>query len=583
MRGVLLIILLVPLLAQAAIRLEVRGVDDPLRQAVVDAVELSQYGKREVSEAQAQRLYARAERQVRKALEPYGYFSARVSGELRAEGADWRAVLEVDAGAPVRVEAVHLDLDDSAAAQLGPVRRAVHAFGPRVGEMLDQPRYETGRDAISSALAASGYLDARLVTHRVEVHRGERRATIRLAWEVGPRYRFGAVRFTGSQFHPGFLERYVPFERGDWFSQDRLLALQQSLTGADYFAVVNVLPRVEEAHDGEVDIAVELAPAPRSIYTGGPFIGSDVGPGLRGGVERRWVNRRGHKWKNEIIIAQRLKSVSTWYTMPMPGRHQRSWNVGGMYRDIDTRTSQSRTLELVGNESRQWHGWTRTLGAHVLSGTFTVGRRGNEPRDTPGVEHGRSTMVLAEASLLKKRVDNPAFVRRGWLLELSARTTIGELLSDTRYTQVLADAKWIRGIGRRNRLIVRGTAGRSSVGDFSKLPAVLRFFAGGAQSVRGYGFQAIGPRNPESRVMGGRNLLVASGELEHYFSRSWGMAAFVDAGNAYNGSDFRPRLGAGLGLRWNSPVGMVRLDFAVPVRTEHHSALHLHLVLGPDL
>ncbi|WP_449423292.1 autotransporter assembly complex protein TamA, partial [Rhodanobacter lindaniclasticus] len=192
--------------------------------------------------------------------------------------------------------------------------------------------------------------------HRVEVNRGERRAVVKLAWETGVRYRYGQVHFDGSQFNEGFLDRYVPFQSGDYFSQDQLLTLQQALNGADYFAVVNVLPDVDEAKHGVVDVTVQLAPAKRTIYTGGPFIGTDTGFGVRGGVERRWVNRRGHKWKNELVVAQRLKTLSTMYTIPMPGPNQRSYNIGANYRDADTTTSQSRTLELVGNETRQWHG-----------------------------------------------------------------------------------------------------------------------------------------------------------------------------------------------------------------------------------
>jgi translocation and assembly module TamA len=406
---------------------------------------------------------------------------------------------------------------------------------------------------------------------------------VRLAWETGPRYRFGPVQFEGSQFRKGFLDRYVPFKPGDYFSQDQLLDLQQALNGADYFSVVNVLPDVDDAKDGTVTVKVELVPAKRTVYTGGPFIGTDTGFGLRGGVTRRWVNDRGHTWKNELVVAQRLKTLSTLYSIPLPGRHQRSLNFGANYRDADTDTSQSRTLELVGNEARLWHGWTRTLGAHALIGTFTVGKRGNEPDNTPGIEHGRSKLVFAEASLARKKGDNPTFVRKGWSVSFAARSTAGTLLSDTRFTQFTADAKWIRAFKGRNRLILRGSAGITPTGDFGALPPQLRFFAGGDRSVRGYGFQSIGPKNSDGRVIGGRNLLVASTEVEHYFTKNWGMAAFVDAGNAFSGTDYRPKIGAGLGVRWLSPVGMIRVDLGKPVHNPDRHGIELHIVIGPDL
>jgi len=578
----MLVLLLLPLAAHAGVRLTVKGVDDPLKAAVRAGLTLSQYANRPVSEAQIRRLYEDAPDEVRAALEPYGYYEAATQGSLTRTGTDdWQVTLTVKPGEPVRITEVQVKLDEEAL-KIPPIRRAERAVERLKGKVLDHGTYGKARDDVSGALTANGFLGAKLVTHTVRVTRANRSAVVELAWQAGPRYRFGKVDFQGSQFEPGFLDRYVPFKSGDYFDQADLLRLQQALNGADYFAVVNVRPDVDDA-SRTVEVQVELQPAKRSVYTGGPFFGTDTGVGIRLGLERRWVNNRGHKWKNELVLAQRLKTLSSLYSIPLPGGNQRSLNFGVNARDADTVTSQSRTLELVGNHTDLWHGWTRTLGAHALIGTFTVGKRGNEPDDTPGIERGRSKLVFAEASLSKKRGDNPTFVRHGWSLDVYARSTAGTLLSDTRFSQLAADAKWIDAFTRRDRLILRASAGITSTGDFSALPPQLRFFAGGDRSVRGYGYQAIGPRNSFDRVIGGRNLLVASTEVEHYFTRNWGMAAFVDAGNAFDGTDYRPRLGAGLGVRWLSPVGMIRVDVGTPIRDDHAHGIQLHVVIGPDL
>ena len=586
-RRLSLLLLPAPMLAtqaHATVQLTVDGIDNPLKAAVIAGVELSQYATREVTPAQATRLYEHAPAQAQAALQPYGYYDASVSGDIRQVGKDWQVTLHVKPGEPVKVTRVELRLDQTAA-DIAPIRRAERAIQRLQGKTLDHGNYDAARDALSGQLTANGFLDARLVTHRVEVTRAERSAVIKLAWQAGPRYRYGKVHFDGSQLNQGFLDRYLPFKSGDYFSQDQLLQLQQALNGADYFSVVNVQPDVDEAKAGVVDVTVTLQPARRTIYTGGPFVGTDTGVGVRGSIERRWVNPRGHKWKNELVLAQRLKTLSTLYSIPLPGPYQRSYNFGANYRDANTDTSQSRTLELVADESRQWHGWVRTLGLHALDGTFTVGKIGNEPDSTPGIEHGRSSEVFAEASLTRKKVDNANFVRDGWSLALAARSTAGSLLSDASFSQLTADAKWIRAFGarKRNRLILRGSAGTTWTSDFSALPPQLRFFAGGDRSVRGYGYQSIGPRNSYDRVIGGQNLLVASTEVEHYFTRKWGMAAFVDAGNAFNGTDYRPKVGAGLGVRWLSPVGMIRVDLGTPIHDSRNHGIELHVVIGPDL
>ncbi|WP_036136953.1 autotransporter assembly complex protein TamA [Luteibacter sp. 9135] len=573
---------LLPGLVHAGIVLTVDGVDDTLKNAVVAGVDLSQYTQRDVTAAQVRRLYEKAPEQVQATLRPYGYYEASATGDLKQVGKDWQVTLHVVPGLPVKITAVNVTVDDDAG-KVPAVRRAVRGVTALKDQPMNDGAYEGARDAVSGALTATGYLDARLVTHTVEVNRAEHSATVNLAWDTGKRYRYGHVVFKNSQFRDGFLDRYVPFKSGDYFSQGQLLDLQQALNGADYFAVVNVIPDTDNAKDGTIDIAVELAPAKRTIYTGGPFYGTDTGPGLRGGIEKRWINDRGHKWKNELVVAQRLKTISTLYQIPLPGPNQRSFNFGANFRDADTVTSQSRTLQLVANETRLWHGWTRTIGVSALSGTFTVGKRGDESDSAEGLEHGRSTLLYPEVTLSRKKGDNPTFVRSGWSLTLTARSTAGGLLSDARFSQVIGDAKWIQSFWGRNRLILRGTAGKIWTDDFSALPPQLRFFAGGDRSVRGYDFESIGPRNAFGRVIGGEGLLVGSTEVEHYFTRNWGMAAFVDAGNAFTGTDYSPRVGAGLGVRWLSPVGMIRADVGVPVGDKNEHGIHLHVVIGPDL
>ena len=573
---------LLPAAAHAGVVLNVDGVDENLKNAVVAGVELSQYTARDVTDAQIRRLYANAPDQVQAALRPYGYYEATATGDLKQVGNNWQVTLHVVPGTPVKVTAVDLAVDD-VAAKVPAVRRAMRGVQNLKDKPMNDGQYDAARDAVSGALTATGFLDAKLVTHRVEVNRAEHTAKVDLKWETGERYRYGHVNFKDSQFRDGFLDRYLPFKSGDYFSQDQLLQLQQALNGADYFSVVNVIPDTDNAKNGTVDVNVQLAPAKRTIYTGGPFFGTDTGPGLRGGIEKRWINDRGHKWKNELVVAQRLKTLSTLYQIPMPGPNQRSFNFGANYRDANTVTSKSRTLQLVANETRLWHGWTRTIGMNALTGTFTVGKRGGEGDDAEGLEHGRSTLLYPEVTLSKKRGDNPTFVRSGWSLTLTARSTVGTLLSDTRFSTVMGDAKWIQSFWGRNRLILRGTAGKTWTGNFSDLPPQLRFFAGGDRSVRGYDFESIGPKNAYGRVIGGESLLVGSTEVEHYFTRNWGMAAFVDAGNAFTGTDYNPRIGAGLGVRWLSPVGMIRVDVGVPVHDKDEHGIHLHVVIGPDL
>ncbi|HET9818630.1 MAG TPA: outer membrane protein assembly factor [Rhodanobacteraceae bacterium] len=561
------------------LKVTIGGVGEELADAVRTQVSASQYaGRKDVSATQARALADDAARQAATALQPYGYYNATAKSDLTHQGDAWTLHLQVTPGTATKVATLDLQVPDIAL-ELPSVRHVVRVFHPRVGEPMNDAIYEASKNAIGTALLEHGWLDAKTTVHRVEVTRAANSAAIHLHYAIGERYKLGDVSFTGSQFKPGFLQRYVPWQPGDWYSQDSLLALQQQLNDADYFSIVTVQPELDKAKDHVVPVKVDVAPAKRTVYTAGIFVGTDTGPGVRAGVRRRWLNRSGHTLDTQVLVAQRLKTAQIVYGIPRPGRDHASFNLGIGYRDENTKTSVSRMFSLAANETRDWHGFVRTIGVHLLSGTFTVGNS-NRNVDIPGVEHGQSTLIYPEIALTKKSADNPLFVRKGYSINLIARAGPG---IDTQFAQALANVVWIHALGRRDRLILRGDAGITSAADFSKLPPQLRFYAGGDRSIRGYAYQAIGPRNSYGLVVGGQRLLVGSATLEHYFTRDWGMAAFVDSGDAFDGADFHANTGVGLGLRWRSPVGMVRVDVGVPVNNSYYHGAQLHIVIGPDL
>jgi translocation and assembly module TamA len=329
---------------------------------------------------------------------------------------------------------------------------------------------------------------------------------------------------------------------------------------------------LDEASDGHVPIETLLIPAKRTIYRAGAYLSTDSGPGGRLGIERRWLNALGHKIGGDIQYSQRLEEYSTFYRIPRPGERNRNYNFAGGYRDEETDSSKSRTARLAASEVLDdWHGYTRTLGLQYLNGTFEIADQ----------QHS-SSVLFAEAMLTRKRVDNLIFPTRGLSVTYGLRFAPENTLSDTSFAQLRAEAKWILPASDHSRLILRAALGAMAVQDFDALPPELRFFAGGDRSVRGFDYQQIGEKDANGGVIGGEFLTVASTEYEHYFLPNWGAAVFVDAGDAYR-SSFNANVGAGIGLRWKSPVGIVRLDVAMPVVTDLEKSVRFHIVIGPDL
>ena len=550
----------------------VEGVEGDMLESVRASIELTKYEDRDVSPIEIRRLFEGSEAQIHTALEPFGYYAAEATSKLeRPEQSQYRATFRVTPGEPVIVRKERVVIAGDAT-QLEQVKAALDHFQPKQGERLDHAAYERSKLEIATALANEGYVRAQLLKHRVEVVRAANSAEIDLEWNPGERYRFGPVHFSDVQFPDSFLQRYTPWRPGEFYSIDKLLELQQALVDADYFAAVAVSPDLEHAKDGVVPIDVALVPAKRTVYTASVYVSTDTGPGGKVGFERRWLNRRGHRLSSDVQYSTRLEDYRVQYQIPKPGRPNRTLTFGVGYRDEETDSSTSRMARAAATEvTDRWKGFTRTLGLQYLNGDFEIA---NEQHST--------SLLYAEGVLTRKKADDLYFPLSGYNLLYGLRVAAESVASDTSFVQARAEAKWLKKVGADGRVILRSMLGAMVVDDFNALPPELRFFAGGDRSIRGFDYQQIGDLDANGEVIGGEYQAIFSTEYEHYFLPKWGAAIFVDAGDAFT-NQYDTNVGAGVGLRWKSPVGLVRLEVARPVVSNFDHSWRIHLIIGPDL
>jgi translocation and assembly module TamA len=572
--------LLAAVCADAAVLREVRieGVSGEERENVeasLSLLRLSEKQKSALSEGRLSYLIRRANDEARDALQPYGYYDAKVDGEVERAARGVVVTLRIERGDPVLVTAHDIAME-GVAADDEQVQSVLAAFRPRPQQRLDQRLYEASKLAVQRRLLERGYFDAELLEHRIELRQRMREALLRLKWNSGQRYRFGTVRVEGSQIRRELIEKTIPFERGKRYHQRELLALHQRLTDLDYFGYIDVRPDPEQAEGDQVPIQVAVTPGKRSVYTAGVSYGTDSGGGVQLGLERRWVNDRGHKLGAQLDYAQRRKSLSLLYRIPAFEWAEGWYAFGANRRDEDSEFVSSRITELVAQRTGRIHGWDFGLALHVRNEEFEIGS------ETRSVQSGERRLVYPALSAERKRGDDELYPRRGFSLRGELKLGHGAIGSQTDFAQFQADAKLIRPLGEDNRLLMRAQFGRTFTDEFDELPPSLRFFAGGDRSIRGYGYQEVGPRI-DDQVIGGKHLLTASVEFEHMFGESWGAAAFVDAGDAYDSPDtFRARTGVGAGVRWRSPVGLVRFDLAHGL-DDADNAIQIHINIGPDL
>lgn len=551
------------------VRVTLRGLSDAPRANALRAIALRALRRDpDATPAQIERLHRRAPAQIRAALEPFGYYRATVAASLKRVGSRHEALYTVDPGEPVRVESMEVRIE-GAAADDAVLQRVINRRSLREGSVLVHAGYEDFKAAVQRVFAERGYLEAETVTARAEVRLAENRADVRLHWNSGPRFRLTETRFVGNHVPAETLAGFVPWRGEVPYTQQRLIELQTRLGDTGWFSTVEVSPLLEELAEGRVPVEVRLTPALRTAWNGGVSMGTDSGFGVRGAMERRWVNRRGDKLKLEANLSQRQSGLAAAYEIAIPGEQRRAWGMLAGWRDEQTTSSESQLSSLALYLRGDLAGWAARASLNFLSGDFEVGG-----------ERGNSTLLYPELTLSRRDADDYTAPRRGWSVAGTLRASPGGGGSSRFATAELSGA-WIRGFGEEWRLLTRGAVGITETTSFGDLPPQLRFFAGGDRSLRGYAWQALGSRNAVGNVIGGDRLLTASVELERRLTPTLGVAGFVDAGNAFVGSDFEVATAVGLGLRWRSPVGTVRVDAAHAL--DEPGGVRFHLIIGPDL
>lgn len=558
-----------PAVAVAAVEVRFEGVEDEAADNVRAFAEITRLSEDdELLGERVRRLHRLAPQQIREGLEPLGYYDAAVEGRLERDGDDWIATYRIDPGEPLTYDAVDIRLlgegaDDTAFAA------AVDDIGLAADDRVHHGRYERAKRELESIASRRGYFEAEWETSRLRVEPEAGRASATLHLDTGPRYRYGDIALEQDVLDADFARRYLRFAPGDPFHRRDLLDLQFALSDTPYFSRVRVNAEREEATAGRVPITVEAEARPRNRYTWGIGWGTDTGARTRLGWESRRVNRRGHRFDAEAEIAEVRQRFGLAYTIPLarPDRERLVFDTA--FRQEEFADNESEIAELGARRVRQFDRWEITEGLSYERSRDDIG----DAVDT------RRILVPRLAAEYSRRNDS-VYPTRGYHFRAEMRGAREALGSDVDFTQVRLGAQWIEEVLPRTRILLRGEWGGTEVADVNRLPLSQRFFAGGDQSVRGFAFQDLGPRNDDGDVVGGRYLTTGSVELERLLFGNWGGAVFTDVGNVGAQPDLALEQSVGLGLRWRAPVGVLRLDVAEPITVDQSPRLHLSIGVG---
>jgi translocation and assembly module TamA len=522
-----------------------------------------------------ERFVSQAQGKIHLALQPFGYYNARVNVRLETGKAEeYRVLVNVETGEPVRITALTVSLTGPGAGE-EPLQKLAAAFPLQKDGILLQQTYEKAKDALQLRAQELGYLDAEYPVHEIRIARDALSARIELILKTGEKYYFDGVKIVGAPDYPdAFLRRYLTFRSGEYFSAAKMAESQLNLNNSERFREVIVTAQKQEAEGANVPVLIQLKPGPRRSLRPGIGYGTDTGG--RFTLRYRDLNmlHEGHEFYSNLYISERLQGLAAGYVLPSSGdfRSNTSLQLNLQQEDVTVYKSQLISLELARNHS---------FGKEKL-GTAYI--RLQEEGFTIGLQNSSSRVVLPGLRLAGNYYDNMVRPTHGFLYSGDLRGTHQILGSDTYLLQFITSGSYILPLPWRLSVHARMTAGITIFSDaFSELPPSLRFFAGGDQSVRGYSYQSLGPLDAQGQVVGGKNLLTGSVELERAVFEKWGVSVFYDAGNAFDSFNGLTLFqGAGVGLHYYTPVGALNLSLARQIGVDN-PGYYVHFTVGFEL
>ncbi|MFW1500686.1 autotransporter assembly complex protein TamA [Vibrio parahaemolyticus] len=552
--------------AYADVSLKLKGIDGALEDNV--KAYLSSIPEKDYSTSL--RFQARLDQSITEALNALGYYHAKISYSI-SEGND-ELIVNIHKGLPVKIKV--MDVVISGEAKEDEEFTNLIAKSPlKVGRILNQGEYDSLKSGIRNLALQRGYFNGDFKLNKLEVIPELNESNVRLHYDSGIRYHFGPVEITGSQIWENRVESMRPFEIGEPYLVSDVGEYNQNLSNTDWFSSVFVEPDLSKLEDGrELPIKVSLAPAAKNqIETG---IGYSTDTGVRGTLKwkKPWVSARGHSFNTALSLSKPEQTITAGYKIPLDDVLREYYQLQFGLKHLDNRDTESLESNLA--VERHWltdGGWHKTVYVRHLYENFSQGLQDD------GVQ-----FVLPGATFSRTRVRGGSMPMWGDKQSVTVEYGDPALLSETRVLRLLGRSSWIRGIGENHRGLFRLEGGANITEEFEKLSPSLRFFAGGDNNIRGYGYESISPVDESGALTGAKYILSSTLEYQYRVYGNWWAATFYDIGDAFNDTP-EWKSGAGVGIRWASPVGPVSFDFAWGLDEKPNNEFRIHFSLGPEL
>ncbi len=550
----------------AATSLKIFGLDGDLKKNVdlyLESIPKSDYSTSEKFQAQL-------ESKITTALNALGYYNPAFKFTIEKE----KLTVHVSIGPPMIVTFLDLQLTGEAETD-DDFLKLFKESKLQEGVRLNHAEYDLFKTRVQTLALEKGYFSGKFGLSRIEVSPETNQAHILLHYNSERRYHFGETTLYGSQIDSDRVLSMQGFKPGEPYRMRKISQFSQNLSSTNWFSSVLVEPDFTHLEQGnELPVDVTVSPESKNLIETGIGYSTDVG--IRGSLAwtKPWLNSQGHSFTSDFSLSYPEQSITAGYKIPLDDALHEYYQVQYGLQKVDNLDTQSLASNL--SIERHWlqdKGWNKTLFIRYLIENYEQ-----------GVLDDVGQFVLPGATLSRTRVRTGQNQLITWGDEQTVTIEYGseKLLSETDLFRLQAGTSWIRSYAGNHRGILRLNGGANLASDFSRVSPSLRFFAGGDNSIRGYDYESISPRDSSGALTGAKFLATSSIEYQYRIYGKWWGAIFYDYGDAFNN---RPewKQGAGFGIRWISPLGPLRLDFAWGLDSDPGDQFKIHFTLGPEL
>jgi len=555
------------------------------------------------------------------ALRPFGYYFAKAFAELRHDQDDsWLLIIKIEKGEPVTVRKLVLELNGPGSDHLS-LLAWKEAWPLSPGSTMVQPVWDEQKESFTDLAEEDGYLLARFVEHRIELDLKSNQADLFMIVDTGPQAILGEITFEQDFVNESVLTPVSRFKPGDFYRGWLVDQFRTDLWKLAFFEEIDVSEvRNLEVNPPVVNLHVVLTEGHKNTHQGTLGVGTDTDFRMQYRWQRHLLSERGDSlsvgfgWQTrneelrvfgEYRLPRRVDTHQYWLINPIlkqedqvfelevDGRDDKLPVGSGRVDDLFLRVGRAKLRNPVVSQEQIVE--TIFLSYLSESGHLDYKQDFVDPRvgiNTDLTDRDSDSLAVG-LEWNWPVITGTGFATSGHREKAIVFTSNEVWGSDIDYSQAYVSSRWNFLFGDKWKLLVRGELGISDAkvkelslevndvvfeASITELPYDYRFKAGGSHSVRGYDFESL-----SNNGIGSNNIITASAEIEYLFRDNWSVAAFVDAGNAFNDwDDASLKTGIGVGVRWYTLAFPIRLDVA-QARDIEGNPWRFHLTIGSPL